>query len=180
MNNTLCKQGFTLIELMVVVTVLGIVVAMGIPSFGTLIDNNRMSVMTNDLNSTLQYARSEAVRRAGAVRVTAIDDDIGNGLRVWIDNGNNTYGDDGDIELRVLEVDAKQLALAAKLADASAVKIDFSFNARGENTLGATLVLGLCDDRKGNYGRRLELLASGALRLAKDISCNGDEETTSA
>ncbi|GAB2894302.1 GspH/FimT family pseudopilin [Microbulbifer echini] len=171
MNKLGRTNGFTLIELMVVITVLGIVTALAVPSFSTLIENNRMSTMTNDLNSTLQFARSEAVRRKGDVRVSAVDGDIGKGLRVWIDDGSGDFGDD-DIELRVLSVNLGGLDLSVTVDDASKSNIDFSFNARGERSLDGTLVLGLCDSRQGDYGRKLELLASGALRLTKNITCN--------
>ncbi|WP_020411443.1 GspH/FimT family pseudopilin [Microbulbifer variabilis] len=173
MNNPEGMQGFTLIELMVVVTVLGIIVAVGVPSFSTLIDNNRMSTMTNDLSSTLQYARSEAVRHRGAVQVSAIGGDVKDGLRVWIDvDGNGAFGS-GDTELRVLEVDPAMITLAAELNSGALKNVAFSFNARGESSLVSPLILSLCDDRKGDYGRQLELLASGALRLIKSADCSG-------
>jgi len=174
MNNPEGMQGFTLIELMVVVTVLGIVVAAGVPSFSTLIDNNRMSTMTNDLSSTLQYARSEAVRHRDAVQVSAIGNDVKDGIRVWIDVNENDAFDSGDSELRVLEVDPAMITLAAELNSGVLKNVAFSFNARGESSLDTTLTLGLCDDRTGKYGRQLQLLVSGALLLiSKDVNCSG-------
>jgi prepilin-type N-terminal cleavage/methylation domain-containing protein len=165
------SYGFTLIELMVVITVLGIVTALAVPSFSTLIENNRITTMTNDLNATLQYARSEAVRRKGEVRVSAVDDDISKGLRVWVDDGSGAFDDD-DVELRVLNVNLGGLDLSATVDSSSKPDIDFSFNARGESSLGGTLVLDLCDSRQGDYGRKLELLVSGALRLETNVTCN--------
>lgn len=54
--------GFTLIELMLVIVVLTIIVALGVPSFRSIIQNNRASTVTNDLVAGLQAARSEALK----------------------------------------------------------------------------------------------------------------------
>ncbi|WP_142805232.1 GspH/FimT family pseudopilin [Tepidiphilus sp. J10] len=60
--------GFTLVELMVTIAVLAILLAIGIPSFATLIASNRLTSATNELVASLQTARTEALRRN--VRVT--------------------------------------------------------------------------------------------------------------
>jgi len=63
------NKGFTLIELLVTVTVLAIVVAIAIPSFNTQMQNSRTEALGEELISTLAYARTEAVKRAGRVTV---------------------------------------------------------------------------------------------------------------
>ncbi|MFC6634565.1 GspH/FimT family pseudopilin [Microbulbifer taiwanensis] len=172
MNNFRRMAGFTLVELMVVLMVLGIITAMGVPSFNTMIKNNRMVTMTNDLNGTLQYARAEAVRRGGAVQVSAIDGDVNNGLRVWVnENADKAYNSGTDTELRVLRIDLAQIELDADVGTTPMENLDFTFNARGESSLGDILSLGLCDDRDGLYGRQLQMLVSGAVRLQKDTAC---------
>jgi type IV fimbrial biogenesis protein FimT len=56
------QRGFTLIELMVVVSLLAVLLGVGVPSFRATIESNRITTVTNDLVAALQYARSEAVR----------------------------------------------------------------------------------------------------------------------
>jgi len=63
--------GFTLIELIVVVAIVAILVTIAVPSFQTFLLNNRMAAQANDLISSLNFARSEAVTRAANVRVCA-------------------------------------------------------------------------------------------------------------
>lgn len=61
--------GFTLIELMVTISVLAILLAIAVPSFQSFILNSRLTATTNDLASALAVARSEAVKRATRVTV---------------------------------------------------------------------------------------------------------------
>ena len=57
------SRGFTLIELMVTLTVMAILLSIAAPSFTSLMAANRMSTQTNEFIGALNLARSEAVRR---------------------------------------------------------------------------------------------------------------------
>ena len=58
------QSGFTLVELMVTIAIAAILLGLGVPSFRTLIENNRIAAASNDVVTGLQFARSEAVKRA--------------------------------------------------------------------------------------------------------------------
>ena len=63
------QRGFTLLELMITITVLGILLGLAVPSFREAIQNNRIVSQNNEFITALNYARSEAIRRSDTVSV---------------------------------------------------------------------------------------------------------------
>jgi len=63
------ENGFTLIELMVTLSVLVVLMALAVPSFQSMMASSNVSTVTNDLMTTLAQARSNAVRRGARVTV---------------------------------------------------------------------------------------------------------------
>lgn len=57
------QSGFTLIELLVTVALIVIIATVAVPSFSGLVNDNRLTTVTNNLNATLRLARSEAIKR---------------------------------------------------------------------------------------------------------------------
>jgi prepilin-type N-terminal cleavage/methylation domain-containing protein len=68
-NRPMPERGFTLVEVLVVMTISAILIAASIPAMQALINSNRISGGTNDLLSSFQLARAEAVRRNGFVSI---------------------------------------------------------------------------------------------------------------
>ena len=66
--------GFTLLELVVTITVFGLLVAAAAPSFVTWIANSRVRAVTENLQNGLKLAQSEAIRNNRVV-VFALTDD---------------------------------------------------------------------------------------------------------
>jgi len=61
------SRGFTLVEMLVVMTISAILIAVAVPSFQWTIARNRVSDGTNQLLAHLEYARMEASRRGNTV-----------------------------------------------------------------------------------------------------------------
>lgn len=68
------QDGFTLVELMVVLVVFGIVVFVGVPQFNSFIANQQAKTAAQQLYSSLTYARSEAIRSNGVAAVEPSED----------------------------------------------------------------------------------------------------------
>lgn len=59
----LTMAGFTMIELLVVMTIVAIFMAMALPQFGGIVAGNKIMGQSNLLLGILNYSRAEAVRR---------------------------------------------------------------------------------------------------------------------
>ena len=102
-------RGFTLIEVMVAITILGVLIAIAMPSFTSTIRRYRTEAIRDDLTASLQIARSEAIRRGlpdttrititrtpSSATCTAVTTTAGVwtcGWQIYQDNNNNQVFD---------------------------------------------------------------------------------------
>ncbi|WP_276606635.1 GspH/FimT family pseudopilin [Mangrovimicrobium sediminis] len=80
--------GFTLVELMVVLVILGVVLAVAIPGFSTLGVVTRLKSAANEFVTSVYLARGEAIKRNAPVRL-CVANNLGSGCAgagAW-DNG---------------------------------------------------------------------------------------------
>ncbi len=68
------QSGFTLLELMLVITLMAVLLVVGLPSLQDFVRNSRMSSSANDIISDFNFARSEAVKRRVAVTLCKSQD----------------------------------------------------------------------------------------------------------
>jgi type IV fimbrial biogenesis protein FimT len=95
------QHGFTLIELIITMTIAAIVLAIGVPSFQGMMRNNRAAAHMNEFISALNLARSEAVKRGVNVGLVPNGGWAG-GWTVFVDTNANLGLDAGE-ELRVYD-----------------------------------------------------------------------------
>lgn len=63
------SSGFTLLELMTILTVVGVLIGIAVPSYKYVTNSSRVTSEANQLLGDMQYARSEAVREGSFVTV---------------------------------------------------------------------------------------------------------------
>ena len=97
--------GFTIIEMIITVALLAVMLAVGVPSFGTMFQNNKLTEASNRFLSSITYARSEAINRNDSVNMCVLND-TGNdcdtdgrwedGWMIWVDANSDGGFDVGE------------------------------------------------------------------------------------
>ena len=101
------SSGFTLMELMVTITIASILLSIAIPSFTSIISSNRLTTYANELVTALNLARSEAIKRGQHVVVRKTGTNWEDGWQVFVDidrspsSHQNEFNTGTDIVLRV-------------------------------------------------------------------------------
>jgi len=97
------SSGFTLLELLVTVSIAAILMSMAIPSFVGTIRSNRLTTYANEFVTALNIARSEAIKRGVQVTVRrkGLNGQVWEeGWDVFVDSdGSNAFNDDSDANL---------------------------------------------------------------------------------
>lgn len=68
LSNKGAQAGFSLIELMVAITIMVVLMTLAVPGFRALVQNARIRNAAESIQNGLQFARAEAVRRNGSVQ----------------------------------------------------------------------------------------------------------------
>ncbi|MCW8891625.1 MAG: GspH/FimT family pseudopilin [Sedimenticola sp.] len=169
------QRGFTLIELMMTVIILGIVLAIGVPSFSTIISNNRLVDSANEFATALSLARTTAIKEgAGAVIQAPTSapstNEWGKGftVSVWTDTDNDNVVDSGEVGTTVRTFG--EFDSTVSLDSTTGVKT-LAFLHTGQLNGTSALTFNLCDTRTGETGRQFTLNAIGSFDLKRDYTC---------
>jgi type IV fimbrial biogenesis protein FimT len=167
------QSGFTLIELIIVMILVGILVAIGIPSFSSITTSSRMSAESNTLLGDLQYARAEAARAGIPVTVcvantaeNACDSSSTSWQGGWIIftdvNDDQTATDAGDSVLRVQRAFSGTDTFTSVGADYSVTFTREGFASVG----GGSLIIELHNTPSNSYYTRcLEISQAGMMSI---------------
>ena len=102
------ESGVSVLELLIVITIGSILLSVGVPSYRSVTNSNRIAAEVNGLLGDMQYARAEAIRRGQTVTVcTSTDGATCSNATTWQGgwlvfsnpNGDNNV-DPGDTVLR--------------------------------------------------------------------------------
>lgn len=174
--------GFTLVELIVTLTVLGILTGIAVPRFTDFLRNGRRAAAINELVGSLSLARSEAVRRGaqvvvcktidGSVCVSGAGDTWQAGWLVFVnaDADSPPVVDAGEIVLKVRTDQAADYQLRPSINVTNFI----AFGADGSALQAGSFTY--CDNRGTSRARAVVVNAAGRIRLSADTNGDGVEE----
>jgi type IV fimbrial biogenesis protein FimT len=161
------NAGFTMIELLVVIVIVGIGMSLAVPSFQGMLARNRLATQSNELLIAINLARSEANRVGGIVSVQAAtpvaDDEFGAGWCVVLGNP----GDCSDPVMRHFPA----LVGLSTLAQVEGLN-SIQFNGLGalSGTTNALRNFDMCLD--GQLGRRIQVSLIGRAKISRQAEAS--------
>jgi type IV fimbrial biogenesis protein FimT len=158
------NRGFTIPELMLVLAIAGVMAALAVPNFNSLLVNNRMTAQVNNMVGVLNLARSEAVRRGLPVTVcTSTNQTSCNGGATW---ETGLIAQAGGTVIRVVEGFPNNFTLRSGQFVNS---VTFQPNAF-TNQSGT---FRFCDQRGQSAARGVLLSVTGRPQISQDTNANG-------
>jgi type IV fimbrial biogenesis protein FimT len=168
-------SGFTLVELMITVSIAAILLGIAIPSFTDTIKSNRLTTQANDFVTALNFARSEAVKRGYQVTLCKSTDGAtcvttGNWAQGWVvfaDQDNDLVFDVGETLLRVQGSAQAQISMlgSAQITDV------IGYRSSGQVVPSAAHTITMCDDRAGAFGKTIGIGVLGRPSTTSNVTC---------
>lgn len=161
-------EGFTLVELMVVIAVLAVLLGIAVPSLKRFIQEQQMLSALRELRATLTLARTESIKRQLAVLADNQDGNWTTGWRVYVDSNGNGVWDSGEPEILHRAAVANGLAIAGN----TPVRRYVRYVPSGQTQLLAGAfqagTIRLCTPDSGHLPRLLVISATGRVRTTRD------------
>lgn len=174
-KNNSHECGFTLVELIITLSVAALLLTIGIPSFQNMVKDKRMTSTLDQLLTDLELAKSEAMTRNQSVTICRHNGEIAsptscNNSADWKDGWVIFADSNSDTKVDADELIRARGALGAD-TDLGYSSPTIVFNARGfVNSTAGTLEL--CDNRGYSHGKKLIVSASGFVEVASATSAS--------
>jgi type IV fimbrial biogenesis protein FimT len=178
-RGSLHHQGFTLIELMVTLSIAAILMAIAAPSFVEMTRRNRIVTYTNTFMGSLSYARSEAIRRGSPISVCHSNDGLscsGSWNDGWIIFVNPNGGSPAAVDTGETVVAAHEGLSSGYTLASDTFTSDLTFAADGSASNTGTFAV--CHDAS-TTGARAIIVTTLRPRVGTDTDGDGIPNTDS-
>lgn len=159
-------EGFTLIELMVVLVIVAVLLAIALPSFSVLTLRTKLRSYTNDIVTSVHLARSEAIKRNREITLCVSNSDGTdcNGSGTW-DQGWIVLDDPNDMVIKWQQAAPSDITLKEKDGIHT-----IKFKSSGLNGTPATFYLCAAKSTAGVKEIQVPVSATGRPRADNDPS----------
>ena len=182
------SRGFTLLELMVVLTLAAVILAIATPSFNNFRRNSRLTAVANDYLGSMQTARSEAIKRQLSVSMCPSDNPDATsptcstgtfrGWFVFVDQDSDCVLDTGERVVRIQSrIDGSASTPIYPVSNGICISFassGFRQNVGSKDTASRTV---FCDSRgnteqdgtEQSTARGIEVTPTGRARVTREV-----------
>ena len=168
------SRGFTLVELMVVLSIVAILVGLAAPEFGTMLLRSRLSGHANDAVSSALLARGEAIKRNAPVSLCVSSNGASCGGSSWeqgylvmCNTTDNATCDDAGANTLVLRYNPAMPAGWKMTETASLTRVVFQPTGVGATTGEWTICRAV---PAGSERRKVRVSSTGRPSVIKEVS----------
>ncbi len=173
-NQKANQHGFSLLELMVTLGVLGVLLVAAFPNFNEMITGQRLKTQANDTLTALLLAKSEAIKRRTTVTICAMKTNVenqcgtngiewANGWVIFddldgdgvVDNGEDIIKFNGDYDKLTSKSTISAITLDEQGSANTSVDIEFCYS-----------------EAKGDKARNLAMAAIGSPVITSKAACS--------
>lgn len=168
-------KGFSLLELLLALSLAALIAAAAIPAWQQLLDRSRATAEINRLIATIQYARSQAVHRRQTVTLCPADGQLGcggdwaRGIIVFADGNSDGRRDSNDPLLRVTPALRSGSSLSWRSFGSGAY---LRFRSSGMTLYQNGTFIYCPPDKNPHYARAVIINRAGRPRQGRDTNGN--------
>lgn len=171
------SSGFSIVEAMVILLIVGILLGVGIPSFHAMLQNQRLTTAANALLMAVHLTRSEAIHRGRRVDLVPVGDGSkwSKGWVIFIDDNNDQRLDPNETIIYSHDALHEDIRITPSFTDSKVQYIAYTGSGRTRtNANSQTSQAGNWLLESGSQSRKVVINFLGRARV-----CNPQKEAAS-